>query len=357
MCLAAYAAFLVGLMVVHHLVMTGLSILGTMLRLPLALGKFLHDSDSGEEECEGGPWRNPLRTWLAHFRSGDPDAHIGPMLLEQDGPGIHIVVAEMACKVGSPIPEEIRLTYLPCCGVIEQRVWAGLRPRRRILVLGLPLLYVLSIEELRAVVAHELAHLSRGDAALAFVVSQFIDSLDRSIDAGAHTAWGWLNPCVLLAWFVRGAFRVLSCPLSRYQEYRADAIAAAVCGSDTVTNSLQNAALVQPIFREVLCQYHPVAIHNVNLYSFFLLSWTAIDEAFKQELKETLLLEEPASLFDPHPRLRARLGKIRRYSTHREPDARPARRLLEHRQNLEEVLHNYIYRTRSPHLTVYRPSE
>src|SRR5262249_26552849 len=151
-----------------------------------------------------------------HFRASDPDVSVGPVLSELDAPGIFVIVAEVARKVGSPEPDEVRLTYLPCCGVLEQRRWCGLRSRRRVLVVGLPLLYVLSVEELRAVVAHELAHLSRGDAALAFVVSQFLDSLEQAIDAGSRRSWGWLSPCVIFAWLVRAAFRVVACPLSRY---------------------------------------------------------------------------------------------------------------------------------------------
>jgi Zn-dependent protease with chaperone function len=343
-------------MLVYHVAMTLLAAGWLVLRLPLIVWASLtRDAELESDDPRESPWLSPFRTWLPHFRTNDLNIQVGPMLSELDAPGIFVVVSEIARKLGTPEPDEIRLTYLPCCGVLEQRRWSGLRSRRRVLVLGLPLLYVLSVEELRAVVAHELAHLSRGDAALAFVVSQFLDSLDQSIAAGSNSRWGWLSPCVFFAWMVRGGFRLICCPLSRYQEYRADGIAAAVCGSDVVVSSLENAALVQPIFREVLCNYHPIVVHDANLYQFFRLAWTTIDTSLKREMKDSLVTDERLGWFNPHPTLRARLRRLERFAAHREPDERPARRLLMQRHDLEETLHNYIYSVRTPQLSIFQP--
>jgi Zn-dependent protease with chaperone function len=290
------------------------------------------------------------------LRSPNAGSSIGPELREEDAPGILVVVAEMARKVGAAPPDEIRLTYLPCCGVLEQRRCAGLRPGRRVLVIGLPLLYVLSVEELRAAVAHELAHLSRGDAALAFMSSHFMDAIDQSIERGTATPRGWMNPCVIFAWLTRAVFRVLSSPLGRYQEFRADAVAASVCGGDVATSSLRNAALVQPIFKEVLCDYHPVVLAEANLYQFFWAAWDAIGEPLKEEIKDSLLNEERPAFFSLHPTLRVRLRRLERFAPHREPDMRPARRLLARRRELENELHDFIYRRRTPRLALYEPA-
>ncbi len=355
--LGMYAAALVVLMIAYHISMTVLAAAWLVLRMPAVLWETLVREDEPDpDDPQNSPWLEPFQTWLPHFRKNNADLRIGPVLNEEDAAGIFVIVAEMARKVDSVQPEEIRLTHLPCCGVLEQRNWAGLRPRRRVLVLGLPLLHVLSVEELRAVLAHELAHLSRGDAALAFVVSQFLDSLDQSIEVGAKFRWGWLNPCVMFAWLVRSGFRLLSCPLSRHQEHRADALAASICGSDVVAQSLQNAALVQPIFREVLCHFDPVVMHDGNLYQFFSAAWTSLDESLKDEMKESLVDDERTELFDPHPTLQSRLKRLDQFPPHRDPDRRPARRLLTNRKSLEQALHNYIYRVRAPQLSVFHPS-
>ena len=53
---------------------------------------------------------------------------------------------------------------------------------RRALLLGLPLLHVLTISELRAVLAHELAHLARGDATWSAGSLRFVEGLGRALD-------------------------------------------------------------------------------------------------------------------------------------------------------------------------------
>jgi Zn-dependent protease with chaperone function len=361
--LGVYAVGLIVLMAAYHVVATALAAVWCIVCLPATLWNALAtddeepaDDETPDDRLRPASWRQYFFAFLPYLRSSNADLTIGPLLREDDAPGIYVVLAEMARKVGVAPPDEVRLTYLPCCGVLEQRTWAGLRPGRRVLVLGLPLVYVLSVEEFRAAVAHELAHLSRGDAALAFMLSHFVDALDQSIEHGAATPWGWLNPCVVFAWLVRGAFRVLSSPLARYQEYRADAVAASVCGGDVAANSLRNAALVQPIFKEVLCDYHPVVIADANLYQFFRAAWDAIADPLKEEIKESLVHEERAAFFSVHPTLRVRLRRLDRFASHREPDTRPARRLFARRRELEGILHDYIYRRRTPQLTVFRPA-
>jgi Zn-dependent protease with chaperone function len=353
--IGAYAVGLMVLMVAYHVCMTVLACAWLLVRLPAFLAAALEsDDEMADDRRRPTAWTELARTWLPYFARRDLDETIGPVLARDDAVGVFIVVTEMARRVGAAAPDEIRLTYLPCIGVVEEQR-AGLKQRRRVLVLGLPLLYVLTIEELRAVVAHELAHLSRGDAAIALVVSQFVDSLDQSIAVGTESPWGWLNPCVLFAWLVRGSFRVLSTPLSHYQEHRADRLAAAACGGNILAGALEIVALVQPVFHEVLCHYHPVIVHDANLYEFFLTAWTNLGDDAKEEMKETLVADERKEWFSPHPTLRSRMRRLRASPRHFEPDDRPARRLLTDRTTLETVLHNYIYRARSPQLSVFQP--
>ena len=116
----------------------------------------------------------------------DPDADLGPVLVRLDAPTLFQEVAAVARRLGVKPPDQIRLAYLPCCGVVGWR-------KTRILLLGLPLLQVLTQAELRAVLAHELAHLARGDVALSAGASRFVQSLGRAIDRNESRLHGPLG--------------------------------------------------------------------------------------------------------------------------------------------------------------------
>ena len=122
----------------------------------------------------------------------DPDADLGPVLVRLDAPTLFQAVADVARRLGVKPPDQIRLAYLPCCGVVAWR-------RSRILLLGLPLLQVLTQAELRAVLAHELAHLARGDVAHSAGASRFVHGLGRALDRrngrvrGPLGAWAKLS--------------------------------------------------------------------------------------------------------------------------------------------------------------------
>ena len=63
----------------------------------------------------------------------DPDADLGPVLARTDAPLLFAAVDEVSRRLGVKPPGQIRLTYLPCCGVVA---WG----RSQALILGLPLL-------------------------------------------------------------------------------------------------------------------------------------------------------------------------------------------------------------------------
>lgn len=102
-------------------------------------------------------------------------------------------------------PGQVRLAYLPCCGVVA---WG----RSQALLVGLPLLRVLSQSELRAVLAHELAHLARGDATSAARSARFVEGLRLAIEQAGSQARGplgaWARFCLREAsWLIEPVAR------------------------------------------------------------------------------------------------------------------------------------------------------
>ena len=117
----------------------------------------------------------------------DPDSDLGPVLARVDAPLLFSTIDTVGRRLGVKPPGQVRLTYLPCCGVVA---WG----RSRAFLIGLPLFRVLTQGELRAIVAHELAHLARGDATLAARSARFVEGLEQAVERNGPRVRGPLAP-------------------------------------------------------------------------------------------------------------------------------------------------------------------
>jgi Zn-dependent protease with chaperone function len=109
--------------------------------------------------------------------------------------------------------------------------------RHRTLVLGVPMLTTLSMGELRAVIAHELAHFSHAHDAYAAWVYRTRQSwlalraaLDERLATPVYVCW-------LLRWYVP-RLNAASAEVARRHEQVADRVAAAVAGSRATADAL-----------------------------------------------------------------------------------------------------------------------
>lgn len=297
----------------------------------------------------GGAWlRDEVSSWTdvierlggvrVRGRSRDPDADVGPVLGRSDAPLLFEMVAAVGHKLGARPPGQIRLTYLPCCGVTT---WGR---GDRALFVGLPLLDALDLAELRAVLAHELAHLARGDAQRAARATQFVEGLELALDGPA----GPPPRGVLRAWagICRGIGRSMYGPVARGQEARADRAAAALAGGSATASALVKVALLQSLFREVLASYDPADPAAPNLYAFFREFWTRLPEPLLTAMRQRLLTRpEAAPAGTTHPVLFDRLALVQTYPDRPVPesDRAAAATLLGDLESLEQMLHNRLF--------------
>ena len=264
----------------------------------------------------------------------DPDADLGPVLSYADAPGLFSAVRDVARRLGARPPEQVRLSYLPCCGVTAWR-------RSRALMIGLPLLHVLTVAELRAILAHELAHLARGDATRSARSIRFVHGLGRAIDGASGRSRG------LLGWWARscqGAGLALLKPIAMGQEARADRLAAAIAGGDAAASALVKVAIVQPLFREVLDHYDPGLPGAPDLYAFFRAFWRRLPDSVLTAMRRQVLSgRQPAG--DAHPRLLDRLAIVQRYSNPRPiaGDRASASTVLGDPEALERMMHARLF--------------
>ena len=288
-------------------------------------------------EALGGAWPRSA--------TKDPDADLGPAVARADAPGLFDLIDEVARGLGARRPAQVRLTYLPCVGVVA---WG----RSRALVVGPPLLHVLNRAELRAVLAHELAHLSKGDALRSSRASRFAAGLGGALDRLDGPS---MSPLRLWARLCRRAADALIGPITLGQEARADRAAAELAGGDAAASSLVKVAIVQPLFREVLSHHAPALDAGPNLYATFRDLWDRLPEPLLDSIRHRLLsgLDGPP---DPaHPPLLDRLAVVQSYPS-RPPtpaDLAPAASTLADAEAMERMLHDRLFGSRPVEPSVF----
>ena len=177
----------------------------------------------------------------------------GPLLTPTAQPRLFAEIASIARALGEPPPGAVYLISQPTAGVGHRGGLLGFGGQR-VMALGLPLLSVLTVSELRAVLAHEFGHYYAGDTRLARRVHAVHSSILRTLLAtrsqaarrGQPTLARWtlsLPPLVLGPYwrlFLRVTLRV-----SRQQEFRADELACALAGPAAFISALRKLEAIQ----------------------------------------------------------------------------------------------------------------
>ena len=214
--------------------------------------------------------------------------------------------------------------------------------RSRALLIGLPLFRVLTQGELRAIVAHELAHLARGDATAAARSARFVEALEQAVERSGRHVRGplgaWTRFCLHEAsWLIE--------PVARGQEARADRFAAAIAGGSAAASALVKVAVVQPLFREVLAAYDLNNSGGLNLYAFFRAFWYRLPADVHTAMRLSVLTSRNGAHDPAHPPLPDRIVSLQAYPdpAHLNGDSQPATTFLGDLEIFEEMLHNRLF--------------
>lgn len=127
--------------------------------------------------------------------------------------------------------EMVVLSDEPNFGIAEVQTRAGVR---RVLVAGTPLLFQLEVDELRAVLAHELGHLVLRHTAWSSVLGRWTRQMDEV--AAGQGSW---HPVVLGLRFCSWMFRTVRAGWSKRLELAADAYSAERCGAEVAISALR----------------------------------------------------------------------------------------------------------------------
>jgi len=246
-----------------------------------------------------------------------PDRFVapGPRLDAHTQPQLFQAIDQIATLTGQKMPAEVYL-------VPDVNVWVADRGgvmgfgSRRVMALGLPLLQLLSVAQLRAVLAHEFGHFHAGDTRLGPWVYRTRVAIARTLQS--------LHGSVLQRLFILYGklFLRVSHAVSRKQEFAADRLAARTVGASALIEGLKKihgaAAMFDSYWRSEVAPvlhngYRPPITEGFGRFFRAERVVKAIDEHLAHEL-----VEGKAEIYDTHPSLRERIAAAQGYA-HDEP--------------------------------------
>src|SRR5574341_159627 len=164
-------------------------------------------------------------------------------------PELWAEVRAVGDALGAPHPQEIHVVHDANAFVYQESRLLGLRPGKVVMGIGMPLLGVLPVGQLRAVLAHEFGHVSGGDMRLGPVVYRVRSSLLRVVESLGDGLLGK----AFAAYF--RMFMRLTMAVSRAQELAADAGAVRLAGREATATALRNIAIIDGAFDLVMDEY------------------------------------------------------------------------------------------------------
>lgn len=165
-------------------------------------------------------------------------APTGLALSRENAQPLVAMLEELRKELGAPRAHRVLLDGDLNAGIVQVPRLGGLGGSGNYLVIGLPLLQALSPDEFRAVLAHELGHLSGNHGRFSAWIYRLRSSWTRLLDRLEETRRAGAG--LFLAFFRWYApyFNAYSFALARAQEYEADRMAAEAAGAPTAARAL-----------------------------------------------------------------------------------------------------------------------
>jgi len=261
----------------------------------------------------------------------------GPRLEASRHPQLFAELSRIAQTVGQAMPAEVYLTAEANAWVSQRGGVMGLGSRR-VMGLGLPLLQLLTVSQLRAVLAHEFGHYHGGDTKLGPWIYQTRYTIARTIRGVGERSW--LQGIFVWYWNI---FMQATRSISRQQEFTADKLAAQKVGSQPLVTALRSIhgaddafahfwrTEMAPALKAGFCP--PVAAG----FACFMQA-APITETLARNLEQEIEKSE-ANPYDTHPPLRDRIAAVQNFPPGREAvEDPPAISLLSGVLDLERQL-------------------
>jgi heat shock protein HtpX len=235
----------------------------------------------------------------------------GVRLTREGQPRLLALVDDEAAACGERTPEEVYATFEVNAAVLD------VNRRRRVMIVGLPLLHLVSERGLRAVIAHEFGHYAGGDTKLGPWIFRTRVAIGRTIaqlsdeDGGE----GWTKRAVRapFIWYGKAFLRITNA-ISRREEFAADARAAARGGREVYSETLRRLEAYAPAFDAFWTNEVAPLLSSGRRppigagFSAFIQAET-IDRAASEHLRRELAAGK-TDPYDSHPSLAERIAAL-----------------------------------------------
>lgn len=250
----------------------------------------------------------------------------GVAVTREQEPELWRTVEELAERVRTAPPDEIRLVAEVNAAVSEDTRFLGLRATRRTMYIGLPLLQELTVDEMRAVLGHELGHYSGAHTRLGAPVYRGRLALIATVEGLDDHPWMRKVFSTYATLYLR-----ISQAVSRRQELEADEFSVAIGGRRAASEALRKIHLTSDAWDIYMSSYVGMTGMGGNRPAEIFGGFRALvaDPVRQAELAKAAEEPEETSPYDSHPGLRERLAAIAVLPEPAlTPDARPASVLL-----------------------------
>jgi Zn-dependent protease with chaperone function len=258
-------------------------------------------------------------TWHAlHTRRVEP---AGVPVTRTDAPQLWAMIDDAAAVAGTRAPDAVTVVAEAAATLSERTRLLGLIGGHRDLYLGLPLLQAWDAAHLRALVAHELGHLSPQLGRLAPMAYRGRVAVGRTIPRISRRN---LAGPVLIAY--AKVYRRAGAPFARAQELAADQLAARFAGPAAIAGVLRDLPVLDAAQRLFYAEYVGPGWRAGHVPDDIFGGFLRVLAARAEELS-VLLSQAPVgapAAWDPHPPVAERLAALRAVEPAPEPDAEPA---------------------------------
>jgi heat shock protein HtpX len=233
----------------------------------------------------------------------------GPLINAAEQPKLFAVLDDVARATKQPMPKEVYIVPVVNAWVAQRGGVMGIGSRR-VMGLGLPLLQQLSVDEMRAVIAHEFGHYHGGDTALGPWIYKTRAAIGRTLQSLSRHSSALMKP---FSWYGLGFLRITHA-ISRRQEFAADALAAETIGAAPLATGLKTIHGVAAAFVPYwISEVAPILDHGYRPplgagFSHFLAR-----PAISSQVNAALAEELESGKSDPyntHPPLRERIAAL-----------------------------------------------